>query len=335
MIDGYGRKIEYMRISVTDRCNLRCRYCMPEGIELLPMDKILTYEDIALVVEAAVSLGITRFKITGGEPLIRRGVCDLVRMIKNVSGVEQVTLTTNGVLLADYIDELSDAGIDGINISLDTLDRNLYRKITGTDALDKVLAGLDMAISHGIRIKINAVILNEISTDNYMELAELAKDRPVDVRFIELMPIGAGMEYESIDCHGIIQALTDKYGELSTDNTRHGNGPARYYKITGFTGGIGVINSVHDRFCDFCNRIRLTSTGELKPCLCYGDTFSLVPALRKIPRGMGAEASSSYESGVNEMATIIRDAIENKPCGHDFAVRSNVSEKRRMSQIGG
>lgn len=336
MIDTFGRKIEYMRISVTDRCNLRCRYCMPKGIELLPMDRILSYEDIVLIAEASVSLGITRFKITGGEPLVRKGVTGLVRMLKEIKGLELVTLTSNGILLNDHIDELKDAGIDGINISLDTLDYDTFGKITGSHDLEKVLTGIDKSIEYGIKTKINSVILSDLPIDNYLQLAELARDKKLDVRFIEMMPIGAGTDYESVDCNRIIQALKDKYS-ISEDKEIHGNGPAKYYRIEGFMGSIGIINSVHDKFCTNCNRIRLTSMGELKPCLCYGDTIPLMPLLRSYESESNKDDNreSIREDIKEKIKGKIQEAVMSKPCGHDFAVRENVSESKSMSQIGG
>lgn len=320
MLDSYGREISYMRISVTDRCNLRCRYCMPEGINLIPMEKILTYEEIVMIAEAAVMLGITRFKITGGEPLIRKGVTNLIGMLKSIDGLKEVTLTTNGLLLPQYARELKDAGIDGINVSLDSLNPDTYVKITGSASLDKVIDGIDMCLEYGIKTKINSVVLKDIPTGNYIDLAKLAIDKNVDVRFVEIMPIGSGLGFESLSCNEIIQELRKLYPTMTEDCSYHGNGPAKYYKVPGFKGDIGIINSVHNKFCDSCNRIRLTSTGELKPCLCYGDTFSLMPALR---------------GGLGELTDIIKKAVLNKPCGHDFAVRENISESRSMSQIGG
>lgn len=338
MTDNFGRKIEYMRISVTDRCNLRCRYCMPEGIDLLPMDTILSYEEIVLIVRCAVSLGITKFKITGGEPLVRKGVTDLIKMLKAIEGVEQVSLTTNGVLLSKYIDELIGAGIDAINISLDTIDQVSYYKITGSDRLMDVLRGIDKALNSGIKVKINSVVLEDLPIDNYIALAALAKDKKIDVRFIEMMPIGAGKEYESIDCNNILEAVFERfvpkqkiqdkkirdYINTTEDESVHGNGPARYYNIPGFSGSIGVINSIHDKFCYNCNRIRLTSTGELKPCLYYGNTINLRNILRE----------NDDNNKNKKIMTAIEEAILNKPCGHDFA-EGEAMEIRKMSQIGG
>lgn len=293
---------------------------MPEGINLIPMENILTYEEIVMIAEAAVMLGITRFKITGGEPLIRKGVTNLIGMLKSIDGLKEVTLTTNGLLLPQYARELKDAGIDGINVSLDSLNPDTYVKITGSEGLDKVIDGIDMCLEYGIKTKINSVVLKDVPTGNYIDLAKLAIDKNVDVRFIEIMPLGSGADYESLSCNGIIQQLRNQYPGMTEDYSRHGNGPAKYYKVPGFKGDIGIINSVHNKFCDSCNRIRLTSTGELKPCLCYGDTVSLMPALR---------------AGDGNLTDTIKTAVLGKPCGHDFAIRENISESRSMSQIGG
>ena len=328
---------------------------MPEGIDLLPMDTILSYEEIALIVRCAVSLGITKFKITGGEPLVRKGVTDLIKMLKAIEGVEQVSLTTNGVLLSKYIDELIGAGIDAINISLDTIDQVSYYKITGSDRLMDVLRGIDKALNSGIKVKINSVVLEDLPIDNYIALAALAKDKKIDVRFIEMMPIGAGREFESIDCNKILEAVFERfvpkqkiqdkkirdYINTTKDESVHGNGPARYYNIPGFSGSIGVINSIHDKFCYNCNRIRLTSTGELKPCLYYGDTVNLRNILREnsdnkniINLSRDADLYRNINNMNEKIMTAIEETILNKPCGHDFA-EGEAMEIRKMSQIGG
>ena len=195
MKDLQGRDINYMRISITDRCNLRCKYCMPDGIELLPMSEILTFEEILRVCEQAVELGITRFKITGGEPLVRRRCVELISQIKALPGVEQVTMTTNGILLSRYLDELLDAGLDAVNISLDTLNRGRFEEITGFDQLPEVLRSIDAAVDSGLRVKVNVVLQQDKNADEWQKILEIAERRPIDVRFIEMMPIGRGREY--------------------------------------------------------------------------------------------------------------------------------------------
>ena len=193
--DSYGREINYMRISITDRCNLRCRYCMPDGAEWIPMKEILTYEEITEVCQEAVKLGITRFKITGGEPLVRRGCPEVIRMIKNIPGTELVTLTTNGLLLGEQLEALLSAGLDAVNISLDTLDIKKYEWITGFDKLAVVLSSIEKAVASGIPVKINAVLQKGMNEEEWLPLTELARKLPLSVRFIEMMPVGYGKKY--------------------------------------------------------------------------------------------------------------------------------------------
>ena len=190
--DSYGRTIEYMRISITDRCNLRCRYCMPDGAKWIPMSEILTYEEIERICREAVQIGITRFKITGGEPLVRKGCADLIRMIRQIPGTEEVTMTTNGVLLGENLEDLLAAGLDAVNISLDTLIPEKYQEITGADELERVRKSIFMAEKSEIRVKINTVLQKGVNDEEWKSLAELAKKNKLDVRFIELMPIGQG-----------------------------------------------------------------------------------------------------------------------------------------------
>ena len=293
MIDAAGRVIDYMRISITDRCNLRCRYCMPDGITQVSMAEILTYEEIRKVCILAAELGIQKIKITGGEPLVRKGCADLIGMIKNISGITQVTMTTNGVLLQDNLEALKKAGLDGINISLDTLDREKYQEITGTDACETVRQAV----------------------------AAAAESLPVDVRFIELMPIGYGKENTGVSNLELLDEIRKVYPDIRKDSKIHGNGPAVYYQIPGFTGGIGFISAMHGKFCKNCNRIRLTSTGDLKPCLCYGDTYPLKDLLRN-----GTE---------EEIRKQIKRAIEQKPEAHCFEEPGAITEAHQMAQIGG
>ena len=202
MTDKYGRTIDYMRVSIIDRCNLRCQYCIPTDIEWLPPQEILTLEEIAGICRQAATVGIRKIKITGGEPLIRKGCIDLIHMIKEIPGIEQVTLTTNGVLLAQHARQLSDAGIDAINVSLDTLDREKYIKITKTDALSDVLAGISEMEKYDIPLKINSVLQKDVNDTDWPQLIGLAKDHALDVRFIEMMPIGHGKEFASISNDG-------------------------------------------------------------------------------------------------------------------------------------
>ncbi|MBR2832480.1 MAG: GTP 3',8-cyclase MoaA [Oscillospiraceae bacterium] len=326
MLDRFGRSIDYMRVSITDRCNLRCRYCMPDGVELLPMRSILTYEEIREICAAAAELGIRKLKVTGGEPLVRLGCPDLIRTLKSVPGIEQVTLTTNGVLLGRYLPALVEAGLDAVNISLDTLDRERYAAITGRDELTSVLDSVDAALASPLRVKLNAVLQKGVNDDEWLSLAGLARDRALDVRFIEMMPIGLGKQIEGMANTLLREELLRRFPELEEDASVHGNGPAAYVRIPGWKGGVGFISAIHGRFCGECNRLRLTSQGGLKPCLCYGDVTDLMPLLRG-------------ETAGEERAALLRSALENaiwnKPKQHCFEELESITEKGRMARIGG
>jgi len=338
--DGFGREIDYMRISITDRCNLRCRYCMPDGVECVPMARILTLEEYARIAACGASLGIRKIKVTGGEPLVRRGCCDLVRMLKEAAGIEKVTITTNGILLERYLKELAEAGIDGINISLDTLDPSLYSALTGGGSLSVVLKGLEHALGlcldRGIPVKINAVSLElkEVAErlgcgydgPGWTELLEIARKYPVDVRFIEMMPIGYGKQFKSLNHERLLAELKGLYPDLEKDGRVHGNGPAVYYRIPGFLGGIGFISAIHGKFCGGCNRVRLTSQGYLKSCLCYEDGEDL----RAVLRGGGSEKEKA--AGLVEA---MRRVILAKPMAHCFEHPEQVTEHGNMVKIGG
>lgn len=317
MIDYYGRNIDYLRLSITDRCNLRCQYCMPkEGIDCVPMADILTYEEILEVVKQAVHLGIRIIKITGGEPLVRKDCCDLIRGIKSISGIEKVTLTTNGVLLRRYLPQLIEAGIDGINISIDTINKKQYTVLTHVDALDEVMAGLKEATSYDIPIKVNAVSLKGL---DYKDLIELARNRNVDIRFIEMMPIGLGKMFESYNHEELIKNIQSDYPNMIKDYRHHGYGPAVYYQIPGFQGSIGFISAIHGKFCSSCNRVRLTSQGFLKTCLCYDDGCDLRELLRQH----------------KDIQDLMRETIFRKPKAHCFENEEHITELKGMSMIGG
>lgn len=324
MQDQFGRKIDYMRISVTDRCNLRCVYCMPkQGVESIPHNEILSYEEIIRVVRAAATLGIEKIKITGGEPLVRKGVASLVRMIKDIPGIRAVTMTTNGVLFPQYAEALVKAGLDGVNFSLDTLNRQSYEALTLFDALENVMEGIRMALRLGLKTKLNCVPMPTQNSVDRVNIAALARDNPLDVRFIEMMPIGLGRDYESVNNDDILKELTQAYGQPVCSKGSHGNGPAVYYDFQGFQGSIGLISALSHAFCGSCNRIRLTADGELKPCLCYHQGLALKPLLRSgIPE--------------NSLASVMAGVIEGKPHQHQFGhMKNGAEETRKMVQIGG
>ncbi|MBO5461473.1 MAG: GTP 3',8-cyclase MoaA [Ruminococcus sp.] len=322
MLDQYGRKIDYLRVSITDRCNLRCQYCMPDGIELAAMETVLTYEEIEQVCEKAAKLGIKKIKVTGGEPLVRLGCADLIGKLKKIPGIEQVTLTTNGVLLGKYLDELLENGLDAVNISLDSLKRDVYHKITGRDELERVLESVEKAAASRIRVKVNAVLQRDVNGEEWEELILLAKKYPLDVRFIEMMPIGFGKQFEPVYNEELLRKLEERYPGLEADNRIHGNGPAIYYQIPGFKGSIGFISAIHGKFCGQCNRIRLTAQGRLKPCLCYGESVDLREALRGRSDDMQIEK-------------LLQSAIQKKPKQHCFEIIEEITEEAPMIGIGG
>lgn len=322
MKDRFGRSIDYMRLSITDRCNLRCSYCMPNGIQQELHDDILSYEEILRVAQAAVSLGITRFKVTGGEPLVRRGCVSFLRLLKTMPGVEQVTLTTNGVLLAPIADQLADIKLDAVNISLDAADPTIYTQITGVDALDRVLEGLEASINVGLKTKLNSVLLRGCES-RIVPLAQFAEHRPVDVRFIEVMPIGAGAQNPGLSSETALRILRNCWPDLHPIDGHFGNGPAHYYGSRQLTGRIGIIDAISHKFCNTCNRVRLTSTGLLKPCLCYGEGTDVRAVLR---------SSNSDPQMLND---VLYQAIWHKPYAHCFDDKASITEQKTMSEIGG
>ena len=323
MKDQYGRNIDYMRVSITDRCNLRCRYCMPEPVDAVRHDDILRYEEILRICRAAIELGITKFKVTGGEPLVRAGCTEFIAELKKQPSTQQVTLTTNGLLLEKNLDALADAGLDGVNISLDTTDNARFQRITGYtgDGADTLLRVLKECCTRGLKTKINAVLLEETEADA-PALAAVAEALPVDVRFIELMPIGFGTTMKRVSPEDILAALKERWPDLAPTDEKRGNGPAHYYKSAALLGRIGFIDAVSHKFCAECNRVRLTSTGQLKPCLCYADSADL----RALIRGGCTDG---------ELKEALRASVYAKPRAHCFDTNASITEKHAMSQIGG
>ncbi|MDO5411547.1 MAG: GTP 3',8-cyclase MoaA [Lachnospiraceae bacterium] len=324
MLDAHGREIDYIRISLIDRCNLRCVYCMPEeGFTLTAREELLTYGEIEKICRMMADMGLKKIKLTGGEPLVRRNLSELVRRLKKIPGIEKVTLTTNAVLLAQHMEELSEAGIDSINISLDTLDRKLYQEITRRDRILDVKKGLQAALRHPeISLKINCVPMG-LPGQDLVEIAQLAQNNKLHVRFIEMMPIGYGKNFRFTGEAEIIEKLEQKFGKAEIFTGRLGNGPCHYYDFEGFQGKIGFISAISHKFCDKCNRVRLTSQGFLKTCLQYNIGNDLKKPLR---------AGASEE----ELKNLIADTIAAKPIGHRF-LESDIADENNlnMSQIGG
>ena len=321
MLDSYGRLIDYLRISVTDRCNMRCVYCMPEeGVDKLPHCDILTYDEIIRTVRIASSIGIKKIKITGGEPLVRKGVTSLIGELKNLPGIEQVTLTTNGTLLEENLDSLIAAGVDGINISIDSPDPRGYLRCTRRDMLPDALAGLHAATERGLNVKVNCVPI--ASDEELVELAAIARDSSVQVRFIEIMPLGEGKRFPLRTEDELISLLERTYGAPGAPGKVSGNGPARYISFEGFRGNIGFISAISHKFCSSCNRLRLTADGYIKTCLQFDSGCFLRDILRD-----GTDDDTIRE-------TLIR-AVYEKPRCHEFLLEEKNADIRLMSQIGG
>lgn len=328
MVDGFGRTIDYLRISVTDKCNLRCRYCMPEnGIELMPHEELLSLEELYRVVRIMEGLGIRKVRFTGGEPMVRKNLIKLIEDVGKLSGIEEIALTTNGVLFADWAQTLKQAGLTGVNISLDTLDKERFWKITGVDAKDDVLRAIKQAQEAEIEVKINCVPCRELNEGDVVGLAAFAKERNVNVRYIELMPLGCGKDFHGIPSDEILEKLEAEYGKATPTKVQCGNGPARYYEFENFKGKIGFISPMSHKFCSECNRVRLTAEGRLKLCLHYDTGIELKPLLR-----------GGYSD--REISEAILEAVNRKPKAHSFVqetLETSVahSDSRRMVQIGG
>lgn len=323
MLDRYGRVINYLRISVTDRCNLRCCYCMPEGVQDVGMKNILTFEEIWEIVRTGVSLGITHIRITGGEPLVRKGCVNLIRGIREIPGVETITMTTNGVLLGNYAKQLKEAGVDGVNISLDTLDPEEFFKITGKRELQEVLAGIRAAKTAGLPVKLNAVNRKELDP---IPLVRYAQEENLPLRFIEMMPVGYGKKYVGRSNEELREALEAVCGkaECMTNReelSRMGSGPAVYYQFSDLKVPVGFISAIHGKFCDTCNRVRLTAEGYLKLCLCYDEGEDLRRVL--------------HEGEKENLRTIMEQTIFRKPAAHCFEHPAEMTETHEMVKIGG
>lgn len=320
MLDGFQRNIDYLRISVTDRCNLRCVYCMPEnGVEWLRHEEILRYEDILRIVRVFAGLGLRKIKLTGGEPLARKGLASLVAGLRDIAGIEDVTLTTNGLLLAGQLPELLSAGLTGVNVSLDTLDEEVFRRITRREGVAQVKEAIDACLAAGVPTKLNCVPVAE--EQDLLALAAMARERPLSVRFIELMPIGLGRELPGRSEAELRELLERAYGPMTPYEGKLGNGPCRYFTLPGFQGKIGFISAMSHQFCDRCNRVRLTANGFLKTCLQYEQGVQLRPLLAGSDEGLAAA---------------IAGAIREKPRAHQFTKsRVDDGECHIMSQIGG
>ena len=322
MFDSCSRNIRYLRLSVTDLCNLRCRYCMPDGVEKLEREAVLTYEEFLRLAALFAQCGIDTVRVTGGEPLVRKGVEQLVAGLKATPGIRKVTMTTNGVLLAQQLPALLNAGLDSVNLSLDTLRPEVFRRITARDEFAAVQAGLRAALESPLPVKLNCVPQAGINEGELETIAALAQDNDLQVRFIEMMPIGYGAAMPCISGPEL-QARFDRRwpGLHPVEGIAFGDGPAVYYTAPGWKGSIGFITAVHGKFCVSCNRVRLTSLGFLRPCLA-GEAGC---DLRALLRGGADDA---------QLLAAIRETIWAKPREHHFESRS-VPATCGMYRIGG
>ncbi len=320
MKDGYNRKINYLRISITDLCNLRCRYCMPEeGVEKLTHKEVLSIEEILEVAGESVKLGITKVRITGGEPLVRKGILSLIKGLADIPEIQDIAMTTNGILLKKYGKALKEAGLNRVNISIDSLDPGRYRKITRGGEISQVLEGIEEAMKVGLKpIKLNTVIIGDENEEDIQPLVDLTRKWEIDVRFIELMPIGEASNWSKehfLSNEEIYQRI-----EGLIPVKRESGSPATYYRFLDGKGRVGFINPVSNHFCGDCNRLRLTFDGKLKPCLHSSQEIDLIPALRQ---------------GQGSLEELLEFATLQKPEKHCMDSDEYEILVRNMSEIGG
>ena len=325
MIDKYNRRLNYLRVSITDHCNLRCIYCMSrDSVTKLLHKEILRYEEILRIIKTGVRLGISKVRITGGEPLVRRDICGFLSRLNAIDGLSDISLTTNGVLLLENIDKIKSAGIKRINISLDTLDRHKFKKITGHNFFQKVIEGIKRALDLDFYpIKLNVVVLNGINDNEILDFAGLTFSYPFQVRFIEYMPIGTACMSDRR--HILAPEVKDRIsvlGDLVPVDKEFDDGPAELFKLKGAKGEIGLIHPISRHFCATCNRLRLTASGRLMPCLLSDVYFDIKGPLRK-------------GCSDNDLADIFLNAAYNKPSSHHLAMNNQPPVPGRMSAIGG
>jgi cyclic pyranopterin phosphate synthase len=330
MKDSFGREIDYLRLSVTDRCNLRCVYCMGEdGVDWKPHGEMLSFEELERLCHIFAELGIKKIKITGGEPLVKKGVVPFIAHVRRIPGIEDVTLTTNGILLGDCLDDLIEAGISSVNISLDSFDRKTFFQLSGRDEFERVFSSIKAAMKiktamkKNLHIKINMVPLRGINDGEIPNFALFARDNDVYVRFIELMPLGFASAYNMVPNDEAMVIISRVIENLAPVDERAGNGPAVYYAAPGMKGKTGFISAISSCFCETCNRLRLDSLGRLKPCL----SSDMYCDLKTLVRG-GADDGA--------IKAAIQNTVKMKPKAHVFADSANVALRHaNMFKIGG
>lgn len=325
--DNQKRRINYLRLSVTDRCNLRCQYCMPEqGVPSLDHRDILTYEELLRLARVALALGVSKIRVTGGEPLVRKGIVDFIARLAELPGLDDLGLTTNGIRLADYAPALKAAGLHRVNVSLDTLREDRFRSITRRGDLAAVCRGLTTAESAGLLpIKINTVIMRDVNIDEVPDFARLTLEHPFTVRFIEFMPVGTGNGWDRsrlVPGDEILRIIRSRYPLQPVAPDSPHSSAVRMFTITGSAGKIGLISPLSSHFCRMCNRIRITPDGRLKTCL-FND--------------MDIDLRTRMRQGIDDaqLTDIIRDTVSGKPSGHNFSPSGYRKCNANMSQIGG
>jgi len=323
LVDSYGRTINYLRLSVTDRCNFRCRYCMPaEGVTLRSHDEILSYEDLLLIARAAISMGVEKIRITGGEPLVRKGIVEFIRSLSRLPGLRHLALTTNALLLEEMADDLKGAGLHRLNISLDSLDPRTFAEITRGGDLERVKRGIAAAVTAGFPIKLNMVPMRGVNDHEIIPFAALTLDHPYAVRFIEYMPATGEEGWRDLLVPGreILDRISARFRLVPLNRGKY-SGPSRDFAIEGGKGSIGIITAISGHFCNECNRIRVTSTGMVKSCLFSDAAVDLKPAL---------------SGGVEGVRRVLEGVVCAKPKGHGIdGTRQEGFTPFAMSKVGG
>ena len=322
MKDKFNREIDYLRISVTENCNLRCLYCIEDDNYNPQNSKYITNEEIEKIVSQCSKLGIKKIRITGGEPLARKDIEELFFRLNNIDGINEIHMTTNGVLLNDKVEILKEYGLKGVNISLDSLKEDKFYSITKFNKLQDVLKAIDKSLELGLKVKINTVLIDDINKDEIIDFVNFIKNKNIDLRFIELMPIGAGKNYKGVSNDEVLRIIKSNFNDIKEVERPKSSGPARYIKIKNHKGKIGFISAMSDCFCDDCNRIRLTSDGFLKKCLHFNCGTDLKKLLRE-------------NIDDDSLKDIIRYTIYDKPEKHLFKISCDNKETKYMNQIGG
>ena len=335
MINPQGRTIDYLRLSVTDRCNLRCVYCMPpQGVTWMPHTDILSFEEMLRVVRVLAGLGIAKIKVTGGEALTRRGIVELIRQLKQTQGITQVTMTSNGVLLAEHLESLANAGLDALNISIDTLNAITFARITRSSGFEQLIAIIEKISSLPFPVKINCVPIRGYNDSEIAAIAGLARNSAAAVRFIELMPLGRAADFQMLTQDEVMAEIEKAYGPLAPFQGSLGNGPAAYYSLEGFAGKIGFISPMSRNFCGKCNRLRLSAAGLLMACLSSTTGLDMRTLLRGNTGNDQQNATNAHSvASEDELAEVIKKLVLQKPLCHSFADAKQT--EKEMFRIGG